>query len=255
MPALFFYLRLYASTGNTDRTPKSVTKTTVRPSSVRHSAIRSSSSRERATPSSAATGSSIRKSFCSRHQRRRDRATHIHWPPQSLRRIGVGQTGRVRLVPSASIDDAVQRAARSKVASVQRQEDVAEMGWPGRTRSAPGRRSRCSRGAHSASQGVVSPLDGPPRSATSRNVVDLPEPDGPSSDRHSLLRTSRSRPSKRDVPPPNALLDTGRGARRCWARTSAQERGLGRQSGSSCWIYRNVNRKWIGLCNNCACGC
>ncbi len=132
-------------------------------------------------------------------QRAGDRDAHLH---------AAGQFARIARAKSRKAD-AGQRIARRAWRRARRRrprDRAAAAHWrrrrPTASESAPGTRSRCcARPARQATE----PADGALRPAMMRSAVDLPQPEGPSSETNSPSRTSRSKPPSATVPRSNVL--------------------------------------------------
>ena len=134
-------------------------------------------------------------------QRARDRHPHPHAAGE-FARIGVGEIRQGRRAPAPPQCAAPRRRARRRRASAAGTR--CRTPWPTASGSAPGTRSP-DRGALRRSRHATVPRDGSLRPAMMRSAVDLPQPDGPSSDRNSPSRTSRSSPSSARTPLPNSF--------------------------------------------------
>ena len=150
-----------------------------------HSCSRSSLSLKRVISSSAANGSSIKQQFRLGDERARDRDAHVH-AAGKFARIGLARNRRARRA-AASPRRAARPRPRATPCSLQRQPDVVRRRSPTASASAPGTRSRCGAGGRPRRCPAIRPCRavGSLSPAMMRSAVDLPQPDGPSSDRNS----------------------------------------------------------------------
>ncbi len=173
-------------------------------------------------------------------QRARDRHPHPHAAGQ-FARIGLGEIGKADA--RQRLHDARRGRGPVDAGELQRQEDVAEHRRPRHQRRLLEHEADAAARVARRSRQVTVPRVGSLRPAMMRSAVDLPQPDGPSSDRNSPSRTSRSSPSSASVPVPNSLADAaqrndrrGRGSRhRGYFRRPISVRNATQRLTSAAW--------------------